>query len=92
MLLIRRLAETNRTPFDLTERESELVSGFNVEYSATLFTLLFLAEYTNILLMRALIRIILEGSGNSIKALFINFNIKCLFRSEGQWFLYSMVG
>ena len=51
MLLIRRLAETNRTPFDLTERESELVSGFNVEYSATLFTLLFLAEYTNILLM-----------------------------------------
>ena len=62
MLLIRRLAETNRTPFDLTERESELVSGFNVEYSATLFTLLFLAEYTNILLMRALIRIIFLGS------------------------------
>nr|YP_010725915.1 NADH dehydrogenase subunit 1 [Caulophacus iocasicus]WDY83517.1 NADH dehydrogenase subunit 1 [Caulophacus iocasicus] len=61
MLLIRRLAETNRTPFDLTERESELVSGFNVEYSATLFTLLFLAEYANILLMRAIIRILFLG-------------------------------
>ena len=61
MLIIRRLAETNRTPFDLTERESELVSGFNVEYSAILFTLLFLAEYTNILLMRTIIRIIFLG-------------------------------
>nr|AJF93984.1 NADH dehydrogenase subunit 1 [Rossellidae sp. DVL-2014] len=62
MLLISSLAETNRTPFDLTESESELVSGFNVEYSATLFTLLFLAEYTNILLMSALISIIFLGS------------------------------
>ena len=61
MLIIRRLAETNRTPFDLTERESELVSGFNVEYSSILFTLLFLAEYINILLMRAIIRIIFLG-------------------------------
>nr|ABQ11851.1 NADH dehydrogenase subunit 1 [Sympagella nux] len=61
MLLISSLAETNRTPFDLTESESELVSGFNVEYSSTLFTLLFLAEYTNILLMSAIISIIFLG-------------------------------
>nr|YP_001936268.1 NADH dehydrogenase subunit 1 [Aphrocallistes vastus]ABR58841.1 NADH dehydrogenase subunit 1 [Aphrocallistes vastus] len=58
MFTIRRIAETNRTPFDLTERESELVSGFNVEYSAILFTLLFLAEYINILLMARIIRIL----------------------------------
>nr|YP_002290766.1 NADH dehydrogenase subunit 1 [Naja atra]ACF60241.1 NADH dehydrogenase subunit 1 [Naja atra] len=48
------LAETNRSPFDLTEGESELVSGFNVEFSAGPFALLFLAEYTNILLMNTL--------------------------------------
>ena len=42
------LAELNRSPFDLVEGESELVSRFNVEYSRYGFTLLFLAEYINI--------------------------------------------
>nr|NP_115376.1 NADH dehydrogenase subunit 1 [Dogania subplana]AAK52942.1 NADH dehydrogenase subunit 1 [Dogania subplana] len=51
MWYISTLAETNRSPFDLTEGESELVSGFNVEYAAGPFALLFLAEYTNILMM-----------------------------------------
>nr|YP_009306066.1 NADH dehydrogenase subunit 1 [Psephotellus pulcherrimus]ANT45601.1 NADH dehydrogenase subunit 1 [Psephotellus pulcherrimus] len=54
MWFISTLAETNRSPFDLTEGESELVSGFNVEYSAGPFTLFFLAEYTNIMLMNTL--------------------------------------
>ena len=51
MFLVSTLAETNRVPFDLTEGESELVSGFNVEYSSISFALFFLAEYCNIILM-----------------------------------------
>nr|AAW34379.1 NADH dehydrogenase subunit 1 [Cuora aurocapitata] len=58
MWYISTLAETNRAPFDLTEGESELVSGFNVEYAAGPFALFFLAEYSNILMMNTLTAIL----------------------------------
>nr|ATZ69006.1 NADH dehydrogenase subunit 1 [Goura cristata] len=58
MWYISTLAETNRAPFDLTEGESELVSGFNVEYAAGPFTLLFVAEHANIILMNTLTSIL----------------------------------
>nr|QNG56183.1 NADH dehydrogenase subunit 1 [Cucujus sp. MJ-2020] len=51
MWVVSSLAETNRTPFDFAEGESELVSGFNVEYSSGGFAMIFLAEYSNILFM-----------------------------------------
>nr|BAM75005.1 NADH dehydrogenase subunit 1 [Benthosema fibulatum] len=62
MWYISTLAETNRAPFDLTEGESELVSGFNVEYAGGPFALFFLAEYANILLMNTLSTILFLGS------------------------------
>nr|YP_010731223.1 NADH dehydrogenase subunit 1 [Channa aurantimaculata]WEG37964.1 NADH dehydrogenase subunit 1 [Channa aurantimaculata] len=58
------LAETNRTPFDLTEGESELVSGFNVEYAAGPFALFMLAEYANILLMNTLSTALFLGASH----------------------------
>nr|QXM16908.1 NADH dehydrogenase subunit 1 [Neoneuromus vanderweelei] len=55
------LAETNRTPFDFAEGESELVSGFNVEYSSGGFALIFLAEYASILFMSMLLILLFIG-------------------------------
>lgn len=62
MWYISTLAETNRAPFDLTEGESELVSGFNVEYAGGPFALFFLAEYANILLINTLSAILFMGA------------------------------
>nr|YP_009169970.1 NADH dehydrogenase subunit 1 [Polypedilum vanderplanki]ALD88419.1 NADH dehydrogenase subunit 1 [Polypedilum vanderplanki] len=62
MWFISSLAETNRTPFDFAEGESELVSGFNVEYGAGGFALIFLAEYASILFMSVLFSLLFLGS------------------------------
>ena len=61
VFFVSALAETNRHPFDLPEAEAELVSGYNVEYSASGFALFFLGEYSNILLMGAVISILFLG-------------------------------
>jgi NADH-quinone oxidoreductase subunit H len=61
IFFISALAETNRHPFDLPEAEAELVSGYNVEYSAMGFALFFLGEYGNILLMSTTTAILFLG-------------------------------
>jgi NADH-quinone oxidoreductase subunit H len=61
LFFISSLAETNRHPFDLPEAEAELVSGYNVEYSAMGFALFFLGEYANILLMSSFCVILFLG-------------------------------
>nr|YP_009971733.1 NADH dehydrogenase subunit 1 [Platisus angusticollis]QNG56443.1 NADH dehydrogenase subunit 1 [Platisus angusticollis] len=62
MWLVSSLAETNRTPFDFAEGESELVSGFNVEYSSGGFAMIFLAEYASILFMSMLCCLMFLGA------------------------------
>jgi len=61
IFIVSILAETNRPPFDLPEAEAELVSGYNVEYSAMGFALFFLGEYMNIILMSSLSVILFLG-------------------------------
>ena len=61
IFFISTLAETNRHPFDLPEAEAELVSGYNVEYSAMTFALFFLGEYANMILMSGMTTLLFLG-------------------------------
>ena len=71
---ISMLAETNRHPFDLPEAEAELVSGYNVEYSAMTFALFFLGEYANMLIMSTISSILFLGGWLPISNILI-FNL-----------------
>nr|BCO16542.1 NADH dehydrogenase subunit 1 [Nephrurus amyae] len=83
MWYISTLAETNRAPFDLTEGESELVSGFNTEYAAGPFALFFLAEYTNILMMNTLSCTLFMSSPPSNELFTLNLMMKTTILSVG---------
>lgn len=76
---VSRLAETNRTPFDFREGESELVSGFNTEYRRGGFALIFMAEYARIIFMRVMFSLLFMGANIGrllfyLKFLFVAFS------------------
>nr|UZT26998.1 NADH dehydrogenase subunit 1 [Euwallacea similis] len=79
MLLVSLLAETNRSPFDFAEGESELVSGFNVEYSSGGFAMIFLAEYASILFMSMFCSIVVLGGSLSSLLFFIKVSLIVFF-------------
>jgi NADH:ubiquinone oxidoreductase subunit H len=65
IFFICSLAETNRAPFDFAEAESELVSGYNLDYSSIIFAFFFLAEYLHILLMSNILVVCFLGGWHS---------------------------
>ena len=79
MYLVCCVAETNRAPFDLTEGESELVSGFNVEYPGMTFALFFLAEYAHIIFTGFLFSTVFLGGWVGILGPLISLSSKACF-------------
>nr|YP_010692547.1 NADH dehydrogenase subunit 1 [Argopistes capensis]WBV77029.1 NADH dehydrogenase subunit 1 [Argopistes capensis] len=79
MWLVSSLAETNRTPFDFAESESELVSGFNIEYSSGGFVMIFLAEYGNILFMSMICVFLFMGANLMSFSFFLKLTLISFF-------------
>jgi len=77
--IVTILAETNRTPFDFAEGESELVSGFNVEYGGGGFAILFMAEYGNIIFIRAISSVLFLGGYGLFCYKLIFVSVICLW-------------
>nr|YP_001083082.1 NADH dehydrogenase subunit 1 [Epiperipatus biolleyi]ABF93299.1 NADH dehydrogenase subunit 1 [Epiperipatus biolleyi] len=78
------LAETNRAPFDFAESESELVSGFNTEYSSGSFAMIFMAEYSSILMMSMITTLIFFGSN-------INFTSMMMIKTTIISFIFIWI-
>lgn len=90
IFFISALAETNRPPFDLPEAESELVAGYQVEYSATLYLLFMIGEYLNIVLMCAMISIMFLGGWNLPWTEVTNPYIGFLVLYAKIWFVFFL--
>ena len=96
LFFISALAETNRPPFDLPEAESELVAGYQVEYSSTPFLMYFFAEYVNIMLLCGMMTILFLGGWHPIVDIdfpLIDFHPFLWFfgKTAFLFFLFAMV-
>jgi NADH:ubiquinone oxidoreductase subunit H len=92
IFFVAALAETNRTPFDLPEAESELVAGYNMEYSSLSFALFFLAEYNHIILMSTIFSLVFLGGWSLVNLDFIfNFISFILFKLFGTTYLLFII-
>ena len=94
IFFISALAETNRPPFDLPEAESELVAGYQVEYSSTPYLLFMIGEYLNIVLMCAMIAILFLGGWHlpwgAVENPFLGFLVLYI-KIWAVFFLFAMV-
>lgn len=94
LFFISALAETNRPPFDLPEAESELVAGYQVEYSSTPFLMFFFAEYVNIMLLSAMMTILFLGGWHApidIGVQFLPPVFWFVLKTAFIFFLFAMV-
>jgi NADH-quinone oxidoreductase subunit H len=97
--MISALAETNRTPFDLVESEAELVSGYNVEYSAAFFASFFISEYGNVIVMCTISTICFFGgwlvpffaSFEDCMLFFYSYASNALYASKTALFIFFFI-
>jgi len=87
---VSMLAETNRTPFDFSEGESELISGFNVEYRRGGFTILFMSEYARIIFIGYVVVLIFLGGLIFNFFLYRLFGALVVFFCLSSWVLTSL--
>jgi NADH:ubiquinone oxidoreductase subunit H len=88
--LVTMLAETNRAPFDLPESEGELVAGYNLEYTSFVFSLFFLGEYSNMLLMSSIMSLLFLGGWLPLFGLNTHFTI-FWFAAKTVFFAYLYI-
>lgn len=88
---ISTLAETNRAPFDLTEGESEIVSGYNVEYAGGPFALFFIAEYAKIIFMNLFSVLLFLGGSSPVSLIFPIKILRLILKRAGLVVLFLWV-
>ena len=89
--MIASLAETNRTPFDIPEGESELVAGYHTEYTGMKFAMFFFAEYANMFIVAALLSILFFGGWNSPFGAFMSGPVWGAFWMIGKAFVFVFI-